>query len=111
MSLIRISESDNWIVDYETDSKTYHVSYFEDGHFVDQCKFGEYRVEDHSIRKALEACDYKVFKNDVNIEDYTFEQIKAAIDDFNRITNDLAKSDKEMYEEHTFEMLTNWHRD
>lgn len=111
MSLIRISENDNWIVDYETDSKTYRVSYFEDGYFVDQCKFGEYRVEDYSMRKALEACDYKVFKNTANIENYTFEQIKAAIDDFNKMTTDLSKSDKEMYEEHAFEMLTNWHRD
>ena len=111
MNLIRISESDDWIVDYETDSKTYRVSYFEDGHFVDQCKFGEYRVEDHSIRNALEACDYKVFKNTVDIENYTFEQIKAAIDDFNRMTADLAKSDKEMYEEEAIKMLTNWDRD
>lgn len=111
MSLIRISESDDWIVDYETNSKTYRVSYFEDGHFVDQCEFGEYRVEDHSIRKALEARDYKVFKNTVNIENYTFEQIKAAIDDFNRMTADLAKSDKEMYEKEAIEMLTNWDRD
>lgn len=111
MSLIRISENDNWIVDYETDSRTYRVSYFEDGHFVDQCRFGEYRVEDYSMRKALEACDYKVFKNTSNIEDCTFEQIKAAIDDFNRMTEDLAKNDKEMYEEHAFKMLTNWHRE
>ena len=45
MSLIRVSESDNWIVDYETESKTYRVSYFEDGHFVDQCKFDEYKEQ------------------------------------------------------------------
>jgi hypothetical protein len=111
MSLVRISENDDWVVDYETDSKTYRVSYFEDGHFVDQCKFGEYKVEDYSIRKALEACDYKVFKNTVNIEDCTFADIKAAIDEFNRITSDLAKSDKEMYEEQAIKMLTNWDKD
>ena len=111
MSLIRISESDNWIVDYETDSRTYRVSYFEDGHFVDQCKFGEYRVEDYSMQKALNARDCKVFKNTANIEDYTFEQIKAAIDDFNKMTADLAKSDKEMYEEQAIKMLTNWYKD
>lgn len=45
MSLIRISESDDWIVDYETESRTYRVSYFEDGHFVDQCKFNEYKEQ------------------------------------------------------------------
>lgn len=48
MSLIRISESDNWIVDYETDSKTYRVSYFEDGHFVDQCRFEPYKKEENA---------------------------------------------------------------
>ena len=39
MSLIRISESDNWIVDYDRERGMYKVSYFEDGHFVDQCRF------------------------------------------------------------------------
>ena len=111
MSLIRISESDNWIVDYETDSTTYRVRYFEDGHFVNQCKFYEYRLEDYGIVHALEARDYKVFKNTVDIENYTFEQIKNAIDDFNRMTADLAKNDKEMYEEEAIKTLTNWDRD
>lgn len=35
MSLIRISESDDWIVDYDRERGMYRVSYFEDGHFVD----------------------------------------------------------------------------
>lgn len=53
MSLIRISESDNWIVDYETDSKTYRVSYFEDGHFVDQYRFEPYEPHEHSEMKMF----------------------------------------------------------
>lgn len=35
MSLIRISESDDWIVEYDRERGMYRVSYFEDGHFVD----------------------------------------------------------------------------
>ena len=111
MSLIRISESDDWIVDYETDSKTYRVSYFEDGHFVDQCKFGEYDEKEPSSVDALEARDYKVFKNSVNPENISFEDFKAAIDEFNRMCAESAKSDKDMYEVHDFKMLTNWDTD
>lgn len=53
MNLIRILESDDWIVDYETDSKTYRVSYFEDGHFVDQCRFEPYEHFEHSEMKIF----------------------------------------------------------
>jgi hypothetical protein len=33
MSLIRISESDDWIVDYDRERGMYRVSYFEDSHY------------------------------------------------------------------------------
>ena len=36
MSLIRISESDDWIVDYDRERGQYRVSHFEDGHFKDE---------------------------------------------------------------------------
>jgi hypothetical protein len=36
MSLIRISESDDWIVDYDRERGMYCVSYFEDYHFKDE---------------------------------------------------------------------------
>ena len=36
MSLIRISESDDWIVDYDRGRGMYRVSYFKDDHFVDE---------------------------------------------------------------------------
>lgn len=39
MSLIRISESDDWIVDYDRERGMYRVSYFEDGHFKDKYWF------------------------------------------------------------------------
>ncbi len=111
MSLIRISESDDWIVDYDRERGMYRVSYFEDGHFKDEHWFDCYEEKEIPLVQALENRDYKVFKNTANIEDYTFEQVKAAIDDFNKMVAESAKSDKEMYEEHAFEMLTNWHRE
>lgn len=46
MSLIRISESDNWIADYDTERGMYKVSYFEDGHFVDQYRFDAYEEKE-----------------------------------------------------------------
>lgn len=46
MSLIRISESENWIVDYDTERGIYKVSYFEDGHFVDQHRFDCYEEKE-----------------------------------------------------------------
>ena len=39
MSLIRISESDDWIVDYDRERGMYRVSYFEDNHFKDEYWF------------------------------------------------------------------------
>ena len=52
MSLIRISESDDWIVDYDRERGMYRVSYFEDYHFCDECWFDAY--EEKEIR--LPAC-------------------------------------------------------
>lgn len=45
MSLIRISESDNWIVEYDKERGMYRVSYFEDGHFVDEYWFDAYEED------------------------------------------------------------------
>lgn len=42
MSLLRISESDDWIVDYDRERGMYRVSYFEDNHFVDEHWFDCY---------------------------------------------------------------------
>ena len=50
MNLIRISESDDWIVDYDTERGMYRVSYFEDNHFVDEHWFDAY--EDKEIERA-----------------------------------------------------------
>lgn len=46
MSLIKISESDDWIVDYDRERGMYRVSYFEDGHFSDEFWFNEYEEKE-----------------------------------------------------------------
>jgi hypothetical protein len=43
--LIRISESDNWAVDYDKERGMYRVSHFEDNHFKDEFWFDEYEKE------------------------------------------------------------------
>ena len=53
MSLIRISESDNWIADYDTERGMYKVSYFEDGHFVDQYRFDCYEEKEVTNKTKL----------------------------------------------------------
>ncbi len=53
MSLIRISESDDWIVDYDTERGMYRVSYFEDGHFVDQHRFDCYEEKEVTNKTEL----------------------------------------------------------
>ncbi len=53
MSLIRISESDNWIADYDTEYGMYRVSYFEDGHFVDQYRFDAYEEKEVTNKTEL----------------------------------------------------------
>lgn len=42
MSLIKILETDNWFIEYDAESKSYRVSYFEDNHFKDDCWFRAY---------------------------------------------------------------------
>ena len=56
MSLIRILESDNWIVDYDRERGMYRVSYFEDGHFKDECWFDCYEEKelDNRVGKIIE---------------------------------------------------------
>jgi hypothetical protein len=49
MNLIRISESDDWIVDYDRERGMYRVSYFEDNHFVDEHWFDAYEDRELSV--------------------------------------------------------------
>ena len=38
-----LKDNDDWFVEYDTISKRYRISYFENGHFVDEVIFREYR--------------------------------------------------------------------
>ena len=49
MSLIRISESDDWIVDYDKERGMYRVSYFENNHFVDEHWSDAYEDKELSV--------------------------------------------------------------
>lgn len=49
MSLIKISESDDWIVDYDRERGQYRVSYFEDNHFKDEYWFDAYEDRELSV--------------------------------------------------------------
>ena len=55
MSLIRISESDDWIVDYDRERGMYRVSYFEDNHFKDEYWFDcfEERELSSAVREEI----------------------------------------------------------
>lgn len=46
MNLIRISESDDSIVDYDKERGMYRVSIFEDGHFKDEIWFDAYEEKE-----------------------------------------------------------------
>ena len=53
MSLIRIKEGDNWAIDYNEENSMYRVSYFEDGHFVDDYWFDAYNNKEVIIMTNL----------------------------------------------------------
>lgn len=53
MSLIKISESNGWIVDYDRERGMYRVSYFEDNHFVDECWFDAYEEREITNKTEL----------------------------------------------------------
>ena len=53
MSLIRIDESDDFVVDYDKERGMYRVSVFDDGHFWDEFWFNEYKEKNVSLAEAL----------------------------------------------------------
>lgn len=56
MDVIRISVSDDWIVDYDKSRGMYRVSYFQDNHFVDEYWFDAYEEKevDDRIEKIID---------------------------------------------------------
>ena len=90
MSLIRISESDDWIVDYDRERGMYRVSYFEDNHFKDEHWFDEYRVENtESVKEAALSSILNLYP------DYSFEEFKADIDKVSNIILNTENSDND----------------
>lgn len=53
MSLIRISESDDWIIDYDKERGQYRVSYFDDCHFTDEHWFDCYEEKEVTNKTEL----------------------------------------------------------
>ena len=61
MSLIRISESDDWIVDYDRERGMYRVSYFEDNHFKDEYWFDCFEERELGSNEEALRFYFKVF--------------------------------------------------
>lgn len=62
MSLIRISESDDWIIDYDRERGQYRVSYFEDNHFKDECWFDCYEERELACLVRCKNCAYSGYR-------------------------------------------------
>ena len=62
MSLIRISESDNWIAEYDRERGMYRVSYFQDGHFVDGHWFDAYEEKEVKDVVRCENCAFSGYR-------------------------------------------------
>ena len=61
MDLIRILETDDWIVDYDKDSNRYRISYFQDYHFDDECWFDAY--EEKELDKSFPQTNNKRYED------------------------------------------------
>ena len=59
-NLIRISESNDFIVDYDKDRRMYRVSVFEDNHYQDEYWFDAYGEKEaaNKIEKIIELPEY-----------------------------------------------------
>ena len=61
MSLIRISESNDWVVDYDRERGMYRVSYFEDNHFKDEHWFDCYEERELNNNECILHLYWKTF--------------------------------------------------
>lgn len=69
MSLIRISESDDWIVDYDRERGMYRVSYFKDNHFKDEYWFDCFEDKEPFI---------------IDFSHLSDEEVKMMVDEMNK---------------------------
>lgn len=81
MSLVKIFENDNFIIDYDKENKKYRVSYFENNHWVDECWFDPYEEKETSLSKALKEYNFV----ECRMTDEEFEEFKKIVDKFNSI--------------------------
>lgn len=81
MDIVRIDESDDFVVDYDKSRGMYRVSIFEDNHFKDEFWFDAYEDKevDNIVDKIIEKleCNKKVFVRD-------FPHRKMTINGFGR---------------------------
>lgn len=78
MDIVTISESDDWIVDYDRERGMYRVSYFEDGHFKDEHWFDAYEEREVSLSEALKNLELVECK-------FTDEELEEFLDKWNGI--------------------------
>lgn len=60
-TLIRICESDDWMVDYDRERGMYRVSYFEDGHFKNEYWFDCYEERELGSDEVMLHLYWKTF--------------------------------------------------
>lgn len=60
--LIRISESDDWIVDYDRERGMYRVSYFEDNHFRNEHWFDAYEEKEVKDVAMCKNCIFSYYR-------------------------------------------------
>lgn len=84
MDVIRIVDSDDFIVEYDKSRGMYRVSVFEDNHFKDECWFDAYEDKevDDRVDKIIERleCNKKVFVRDFPYQKMTINGFETYID-------------------------------
>ena len=85
MALIRVAESDDWIVDYDRERGMYRVSIFEDGHFKDECWFDAYE------EKELDPIEERPYDHiwDMYYDEFEDYEVKDILNSMNGIIGNL----------------------
>lgn len=85
MNIVRIHESDDFVVDYDKNRSMYRVSYFEDGHFVDECWFDAYKQE------------YQLTFNEEEISEYILKTLNPSKTPYHKECREKAERRLEKY--------------
>lgn len=84
MDVIRIVDSDDFVVDYDKSRGMYRVSIFEDGHFKDEVWFDAY--EDKEVDDRVDKIIKKLKCNKKNFKE-GFQYGKMSMESFERYIN------------------------